>query len=345
VRKTHGVDQEPWVARSRDELLAGVESRVEVNPDDGKSGSTFERVTIDGQPFFAKTLGYRTDWIMRVTGDRDLRSLKIWRAGIMRDAPPEIDHTVVGMAADGEGEDALLTILMRDIGEHLFVEGDTKISLGDHLGLLDGLAALSARYWRWGDDIGLTTLDERVRFFAPDNIAAEVAVADPPVPIRVAAQGWVQLAERAPALSELVAAIHAAPRALTDAMRSTPATFLHGDWKLGNLGRHPDGRTILLDWAYPGSGPVLWDLGWYLALNAARLPIDKEATIAAFRDALERRGVATAGWFDLQLDLCLLAITACFGWEKAVGADDELRWWEARALLGARHVGDSYPLP
>ena len=85
-----------------------------------------------------------------------------------------------------------------------------------------------------------------------------------------------------------------------------------------------DGRTILLDWAYPGSGPALWDLAWYLALNSARLPIDKEATIAAFQDALERRGVRTSGWFDLQLDLCLLGMTACFGWEKAMGADDEL---------------------
>jgi hypothetical protein len=336
---------EPWIARSREELLAGVESRVAVNPDDGKSGSVFERVTIEGERLFAKTLGYRTDWLMRVTGDRDLRTLKIWRAGIMRDVPPEIDHAVVGMAADGDGEDALLTILMRDIGEHLFAEGDTKISLEAHLGLIDGLAALSAHYWGWTDDIGLTSLEERLRFFAPDNIAAEVAVADPPVPIRVAAQGWPQLAERAPGLSELLAAIHASPGALTAAMRSTPATFLHGDWKLGNLGRHPDGRTILLDWAYPGSGPVLWDLAWYLALNAARLPIDKQATIDAFRDALEGRGVATDDWFDLQLDLCLLGMTACFGWEKAVGGEDELRWWEQRALRGAAHVADAYPVP
>ena len=75
-------------SRVADELLAGAGSRVVVDPGDARSGSSFERVTIDGQPFFAKTLGYRTDWIMRVTGDRDLRTLKIWRAGIMRDARP-----------------------------------------------------------------------------------------------------------------------------------------------------------------------------------------------------------------------------------------------------------------
>src|SRR5258708_960446 len=129
---------EPWIAGSRAELLGGVQSRVVVDPGDARSGSVFERVTIDGRPFFAKTLGYQTDWIMRITGDRDLRTLKIWRAGIMSDAPPEIDHTVVGMAADGEGEAALLTVLMHDVGDQLFAEGDSTISLEDHLGLVDG---------------------------------------------------------------------------------------------------------------------------------------------------------------------------------------------------------------
>jgi hypothetical protein len=31
-----------------------------------------------------------------------------------------------------------------------------------------------------------------------------------------------------------------------------------------------------------------------------------------------------------------VGIMACFGWEKALGSDDELQWWEARALDGAR---------
>lgn len=335
--------RDAWIARSRSELLAGVQSRVVVDPGDARSGSVFERVTIDGEPYFAKTLGYRTDWIMRITGDRDLRTLKIWRAGIMHDVPPEIDHTVIGMAADGEGEDALLTILMRDVAGQLVAEGDARISLEDHLGLIDGLAALSAHYWGWSDSIGLTTLEERLRFFAPDNIAAEAAVADPPLPVRVAMQGWPRLNERVPELWELLSAIHAAPGALAEAMRSTPATFLQGDWKMGNLGRHRDGRTILLDWAYPGSGPVCWDLAWYLALNCARLPIAKEATIEALRGALERRGVSTTGWFDLQLDLCLLGMAACFGWEKAMGDDEELHWWAEHAVRGARHVADTYP--
>jgi hypothetical protein len=58
-------------------------------------------------------------------------------------------------------------------------------------------------------------------------------------------------------------------------------------------GTHPDGRTILLDWAFPGAGPACWDRCWYLALNRARLPEPKEAAISRFRAALEDRGIDT----------------------------------------------------
>jgi aminoglycoside phosphotransferase (APT) family kinase protein len=43
----------------------------------------------------------------------------------------------------------------------------------------------------------------------------------------------------------------------TSASATTPTTFLHGDWKLGNLGVAP-GRTVLLDWTYPGIGPIAY---------------------------------------------------------------------------------------
>ena len=332
-----------WVAGSREELLAAAEERIEVNPGDARSGSTFERVRIGDEWFFAKTLGYRTDWIMRVTHDRDLRTLRMYRAGIMTGAPAQIDHGVVGMAADGVDEDALLTILMRDLSSALIPEGDSTVSLATHLALIDGMAALSAHYWGWADDLGLASMAERVRFFAPDNIAPEAAVDDPPLPVAVAVQGWPRLAELSPQLATLVAAIHADPRPWTDALEATPSTFLQGDWKMGNLGVHDDGRTVLLDWAYPGSGPVLWDLAWYLALNAARLPISKEDTVVALRDALERRGIATADWFETQLDLCLLGMVACFGWEKAMGDAAELKWWESRARVGAARLSAAYP--
>jgi hypothetical protein len=146
----------------------------------------------------------------------------------------------------------------------------------------------------------------------------------------------------------LVTAIQQRPGPLTAALAQTPVTFLHGDWKMGNLGEHPDGRTILVDCAYPGSGPPCWDLMWYLALNRARLPVAKAEVIAQFRAALERRGWDTEGWFGRQLALCQLGMISTFGWEKALGAGDpagaaELDWWQQRALAAARELAASAP--
>ncbi len=129
------------------------------------------------------------------------------------------------------------------------------------------------------------------------------------------------------------------PELLTGPLGQTPRTFLHGDWKMGNLGSHPDGRTILLDWAYPGSGPACWDLCWYLALNRARLPEAKEAAIERFRTALEASGVATDPWWQAQLDLCVIGIMATFGWEKALGDAAELDWWERQVAGAAARCG------
>jgi len=220
--------------------------REPVQPIDARSGSHFERVLIDGQPHFLKVLGYRTDWIMRVTGDRDQRTFRIWQAGLLHRFPAEIDHTVVAMARDGDGLDAELGILMRDVGEWLAHRRRTAASRG------------------------------------PDH------------------------------------------------------------------GEHPDGRTILVDCAYPGSGPPCWDLVWYLALNRARLPVEKAEVIAQFRAALDRRGWDTDGWFDQQLALCQLAMISAFGWERALGAGDaagdaELDWWQQRALAAARGLDEAAP--
>jgi len=54
---------------------------------DGKSGSVFERVEIDGERYFVKRLSPSTDWIMRITGDHFHRPYVIWQAGILE--PPE----------------------------------------------------------------------------------------------------------------------------------------------------------------------------------------------------------------------------------------------------------------
>ncbi|HVS67839.1 MAG TPA: phosphotransferase [Mycobacteriales bacterium] len=313
------------------ELLARASERNAVQPPDGKSSSSFEQVTIDGCRYFLKRLSPATDWIMRVTGDSLHRPYLIWQAGLMDRAPACIDHTVVAMEVNGTGEDAVCSTLMRDIAEHLVPEGDALVPESQHANFVAHLAELSAAFWGYTDDIGgLCTMSERLRFFETSAVARELAVDNPPGPIVAADAGWRLLPDLSASLAELAFAVQDDPTLLTEPLSQTPVTFLHGDWKMGNLGSHPDGRTILLDWAYPGSGPACWDLCWYLALNRARLPESKEAAITRFRTDLERAGIATADWFDRQLDLCVVAIMVTFGWEKAIGDEAELRWWEAR---------------
>ena len=327
------------------ELLARAVSRESVRPEDARAGASYERVTIGGDAYFVKRLSPASDWIMRVTGDHVHRPYLVWQAGIMDRAPACIDHTVVAMGLDGEGDHAVLTMVMRDVGGCLVPPGNTVVPPGQHASFVAHMAALSAAFWGWDEDIGLTTMTERLRFFDSVNVAREMQVASPPGPIAAADAGWRALPDRSATLAALAQAVQRDPGLLTTPLAQTPVTFLHGDWKMGNLGSHPDGRTILIDWAYPGSGPACWDLWWYLALNAARLPESKEATITRFADALERHGVDTSEWFERQLDLCTVAIMVTFGWEKALGEESELRWWESRVVDALTRQGIELPAP
>jgi Phosphotransferase enzyme family len=321
------------------ELLARASSRTELRPGDARSGASYERVEIGGERYFVKRLSPASDWLMRVTGDHVHRPYLAWQSGIMAAAPGSLDHTVVAMQVSGTGDAAWLTMVMRDVGAFLIPEGDTVVPDGQHRGFIEHMADLGRAFWGWDDTIGLTTMEQRVLFFAPDNIAGELLAADVPAPIAAAQAGWRSLPVRSPRLSSIARLVHDRPELVTGPLAATPRTFLHGDWKMGNLGTHPDGRTILLDWAYPGSGPACWDLCWYLALNQARLPESKEATIDRFRTALEARGIATGSWWDAQLDLCLIGIMAAFGWEKALGDAAELSWWEGRVADAAARQG------
>jgi hypothetical protein len=303
-----------------------------VRTSDAKSGARFERLVIDGQRCFLKVLSADDDWIMRVTGNTSNWEMKVWRAGLYAHTPRVIDHTVRGMALEG----GRLSILMDDCSEDLVPPGDEPVPAAHHADFLDAMAAMHAHFLGWRDDLGLQDLSRRWLFFAPETIAPELTFPDVPGPIAVADRGWALLPERAPRLHELVRSVHRDPDALSAALRATPMTFVAGDWKLGNVGHRPDGRTILLDWAYPGEAPPCWELAWYLALNRARLPESKEATVDRYRTRLEAHGVDTAGWWDRQLGLCFVGMTAVLAWEKAVGDQAELDWWERAALDGAR---------
>ena len=321
-------------APSIDELLARATDRGPLEHSDGKSGSTIERLVIDGEPYVLKTMHPDVDWITRVLGDLGCWPVRMWTSGLRNDVPRVIDDTVVavkpGQGRNGWGG----MLLMRDVSPWLVPEGDDLVPPDDHLAFIDHMAALHARFWGFDDTLGLLPLWGRYQFFGPGMIEVERARGFTAAVPRLAAEGWDRLRTvDHPAVARVLELV-GDPSRLVEALAATPQTFVQGDWKMGNLGRHPDGRTILLDWAYPGRAPATYELAWYLGINSARLPQTKEETIGAYRAALERHGIATGSWFDSQLALALLGEMVLLGWEKALGGGPELAWWLDRAAQG-----------
>jgi Phosphotransferase enzyme family len=321
------------VAASVDELVAGATHREPIVDGAGKSGALLERVVIDGERYVVKYLHLTDDWTMRAAGDFSSASFTAWRRGLLARLPDCINQPIVGVAKDPGG----CVLLMRDISQWLVPVTDEVIPLEQHLGFLDHMAAMHAAFWDAGEEVEVIPVMHRYLELSTWTAEAEASIGSTHLVPRLIGRGWALLGDVAPHAAAVVAPLSMDPGPLVEALEQTPQTFVHGNWKLDNLGTDSYGRTVLLDWESTGRGAALSDLAWYLAINCRRLPQTKEEAIVAYRGALERRGLDTARWWDTQLALCLLGALVQFGWEKALGGyDDELAWWEARAIEGAR---------
>jgi hypothetical protein len=319
---------------SVEQMLAGASLREPMDKHvDSLSGSAFERVVLDGQPYLVKYVGMSVDWLARALDDRDCFVRTLWRNGLLDQLPDSIDHTIVAVADDpGTGRVALL---LRDVGDRLVPAGAAPLFLAEHRRFLTHMAAMHAAFWGFEDRYGL--LDQRLRYTALSPATGEreaAAGSTDPVP-KALAGGWAALRAAAPQAYEHAIALARDPSPLVDALARTPATLVHGDWKIGNLGSHADGRTILLDWGWPGAAGPLVDLAWYLAVNCDRLPESNEDTVAAYRAALTQRGVDTGQWWAEQLGLALLGGFVQLGWSKTHDPG-ELSWWVERVVPVAR---------
>jgi len=317
------------VKPSVDALLAGATSREPMKTADSLSSASFERVVIDGRPHVVKHLSTASDWIMRATGDVACRPLWVWRTGLLDTLPDCLDPLIVDVAHDSHT--GVTTLLMPDVEGYLVPEGSVVLPLEQHHRFVDHMGALHTAFWNWDGPPALTPMANRYT----GQVERDLGHADGVPSVLEAA--WQRLAAVAPEIGELALAVATNPGFLVDALAETPTTLIHGDWKAGNLGSHPDGRTILLDWQWPGRAAGCVDLGWYLAVNCDRLPESKDATIAGYRDALVRHGVDVGAWFDRQLDLALFGAFVQLGWSKT---DDptELAWWVDRVLPTARDL-------
>jgi hypothetical protein len=321
------------------ELLAGATERTPLEDAPGKSGARLERVLIGGQPYVLKHLDLAADWTVRAAGDLRGAPLTLWERGILARLPECFNQPIVGVAREdgaGPGPSGGCALLMRDVSAWLVPATGAVLPLGQHLSFLRHMAALHAAFWDCGPEFDVVPVMHRYLELSPWTAQAEAAVGSGHLVPELVARGWPLLADVAPAAAAVVTPLAHDPGPLVDALASTPQAFVHSNWKLDNLGTDDKGRTVVLDWEQPGRGAPLSDLAWYLAINCRRLPQAKEAAIEAYRDALEGYGISTGPWWQRQLALCLLGALVQFGWEKALGGyDEELAWWESKAVQAA----------
>ena len=322
-------------ARSEHELLGAATSREPMTAVDGLSNVPMERVVLDGVRLVVMGLWPEIAWVMRVTDDVVNRPVLLWETGLYDEISAFVEPAVVGACRDEETGRAGL--LMRDLGGHFVAEGATPFTVAQHEAFLSAMAGLHAGFWGWRDEVGLCTDRTRISFFADDRIERE-AVRGPLTGVPAVVQGcWAELSRLVPSTADPVRALVQDPTVLAVALGETPQTLIHGDWKGGNLGVLPDGRVLLVDWAFPGQGAGCCDLAWYLAVNCDRLPSSKEDSIAFYRAALERQGIGTEEWFDRQLELALVAGFCMLGWSKTEDPV-ELGWWVDRVTPVAREL-------
>src|ERR1017187_1322264 len=340
-------DSQPAGARQRygdvAGLLAGATERTVFTEAPGKSGATLERVVIDGRRYVLKHLDLASDWTMRASGCLHGAPLMLWDRGILARLPDCFNQPIVAAAPvtrAGPPPSGGCALLMHDVTPWLVPATDAPITLAQHLRFLLHMAALHASFWGCGSEFDVVPAMHRYLELSPWMAAAEAAAGSAHLVPQLVARGWPLLAAVAPAAAAVVTPLAHDPGPLVEALARTPHTFGHSNWKLDNLGTDDVGRTVLLDWEQPGRGAPLSDLAWYLAINCRRLPQAKETSIAAYRDALEGCGIDTEPWWERQLALCLLGALVQFGWEKALGGyDEELAWWETKAVQAAALLG------
>jgi len=198
------------------------------------------------------------------------------------------------------------------------------------------MAEMHASFWDFRDTVGLFPIGNRYFSLTPlmGAIEAERGGTDP-VP-RMVPGGWERVFDASPVVAKHIRPLLTHPFPLVEAQARDPQSLVHGDWKAGNLGALDDGRTVLLDWAFPGQASVTLDIAWYVSVNCDLLPNSKEDTIAEYRDGLRRHGVDTDGWWDRSLALSLLGLTVMMAWSKE---GDELAWWEDATERAVPYLG------
>ena len=306
-------------------------------PNDGWSGASMTSLRRGGgDRFVLKRDSLARDWIARATSDGPLLR-EAWFAAAGPALPMPIRNPALGGAFDPDsGESA---ILMPDLTGVLF-DWDAVLPI-EHLDRV--LAALVALHEAPAPSPGpWCPVRERVALICRSSLErpgpARDAVAERLMP------GWDRFDQRAsPAARDVVAALSDDPSPLVRALEAEPASLIHGDLKLANVGIAVDGAVEVVDWQMVMVASVAIELGWFLVSNVNALPLTPNAV-------LERYWRARGRDPGPENDLAILVGLLLRGWRKGydaeaggtlgsgVSARDDLAWWCERAVEAAGRV-------
>ena len=320
----------------RAELL-GVEE--EAFPNDGWSGASMTLLPRDdGSRFVLKRDSLARDWIARATRDGPVPR-EAWFAAAGPSLPPSIRNPALGGAFDPSTGEA--AVLMPDLSEILF-DWNAALPVERLDQVLAALAALHDPAWDLQADASWCPIQERVALICRSSLErpgpARDAVAERLLP------GWEAFDRLAtPAARDVMGALSDDPSPLVRALDAQPATLIHGDLKLANVGIATDGVVDVVDWQMVSLAPVAIELGWFLVSNVNALPLPPEAVLERYW-RLRGRGPGDED------DLAILVGLLLRGWRKGydaeaginlasgVSAADDLAWWCDRAVEAAGRV-------
>lgn len=232
----------------------------------GFSGNSLSWVVIDDDRFVLKSLSPRTDWIHLSTRDTECRSVRLWSSGVLDRLAPDVSHGIIAGCAAIENYALLMTDVSAGLGT------------GDRPGrpvtrrrmklLLDGLAAMHARFWGeaslGGSAYSLTDSETLLTQFWPGSWARYAHFQEQVASVR---RGWdALLSLTAPDVAEVVTSLLDRPEALLAAIDSLPKTLVHSDYRLDNVAVMDDDTVVALDWQTSAFAPSVVDLT-YLVMS------------------------------------------------------------------------------
>lgn len=269
----------------------------------GTSGATIERVTVragdltaapagqEGQAsLILKQMEPARDWVMRATDDTRCREVLFTQSPLWEQLPPEVWSPIVGCALVDQkrGKGALL---MQDVlpsilpASRCYAPPDFPLAAR----ILDKLAAMHATFW--GDPTlrqiaWLATPTDSLLALTPEYLSPLPSDASLYVPEARAA--WEHLWDLLdPEDAGPIRQTLAHPASLLQAVTKAPATLVHGNPWLANLGER-NGRLMLLDWGFVTAGPATFDSLW---LAVTWREMDADRILADHRSMLVQRGV------------------------------------------------------